>query len=218
MTELRAKLQEYGHPDVIVGVDSRWLELADWLPSYFTEKVRNGVQFAPEQTVQIGWSLLKLAATPDGNLGAFEPDFETMPVRWVEGVNRSVRLLAVQRAVCDECRVDPIFPSILKSAFSTAIIPGVDQFTLVHSEAHGNHSGWTFHGSNDAGLHLLSLYEAATMNEAIVPFLALPAGSVVERDAKVLSLSVAGRHYSSGSSKLLSSLAARAPMEGKSTV
>jgi hypothetical protein len=218
MSELRAKLQEYGHPDVIVGVDPRWSKLADWLPSYFAAEVRNGVRFAPEQTVQIGWSFLKLAATPDGDLAAFEPDFETMPVHWVEGVSRSVRLLAVQRAVCDHCQVDPVFPSILQPAFSAEVMPGAHQFTLVRSEAEGNHSGWTFHGRSDAGMRLLSLYEAATINRAIVPFLALPAGSVVERNDKVLSVSMAGRHYSSGSSELLSRLAAGKPIEGETTV
>lgn len=214
MSELRAKLQKYGHPDVIVGVDPRWSKLADWLPSFFAEEVHNGVRFAAEQTVQIGWSLLKLAASPDGNLSVFEPDFETMPIRWVEGVNQSVRLLAVQRAVCDDCQVDPVFPSILQPASSTEVMPADDQFTMVRSEAEGNHSGWTFHGRSDAGMRLLSLYEAATINRAIVPFLALPARSVVERDGKALSVSIAGRHYTSGSSDLLSRLAERGPFGG----
>jgi hypothetical protein len=215
MNELRANLQKYGHPDVIVGVDPRWSQLADWLPSYFAEEVRAGVRFTPDQTVQVGWSLLKLAATSDGNLSAFEPDFETMPIRWVEGVDRTVRFLAVQRAVCDDCQVDPAFPSILQPASSTEVMPAADQFTMVRSEAEGNHSGWTFHRRSDAGMRLLSLYEAAIINRAIVPFLALPVGSIVERDGRALSVSIAGRHISSGSSDLLSRLAERTPFEGE---
>jgi hypothetical protein len=207
MNELRSSLQKYGHPDIIVRVDPKWSGLAEWLPRYFAEEVRGGVTFAANQTVQVGWSLLKFAATPDGNLSAFEPDFETMPIHWVEGVDRTVRSLVTQRAVCDDCGVEPAFPSIVQLASAPEILLTGHQLTMVRSDAQGNHSGWTLHGRDDAAMRLLSLYEAAVLNRAIVPFLALPAGAVVEQNGEVLSVSTAGRLRTSTSSEILAQIA-----------
>jgi hypothetical protein len=208
MNELRSYLQDYGHPDIIVRVDPRWCGLADWLPNYFAEEVRRGVTFAAGQTVQVGWSLLKLSARDDGNLSAFEPDFESMPIHWVEGVDHTVRSLAAQRALCDDCAVEPSFPSIVQPLSAPEILPAGDQLTMVRSEAQANHSGWTFHGRTDAGLRLLSLYEAAVLNRMIVPFLALPAGTIVERTGDVLAVSVAGKRRTSTSSEILARIMA----------
>jgi hypothetical protein len=207
MNELRSSLSEYGHPDIIVRVNARWSGLADWLPSYFAEEVRSGVTFAAEQTVQVGWSLLKLVPTSDGNLSAFEPDFEAMPVHWVEGVDRTVRSLAAQRAVCDDFGVEPAFPSMVQPASAPDLIPPSGQLTMVRSEVQGNHSGWTFHGRADAEMRLLSLYEASLLRRSIVPLLALPAGSVVQRNGDVLSVSINGHERSSASSDILARLA-----------
>ena len=136
-----------------------------------------------------------------------------MPIRWIRGVNRTVGLPAVQRAVCGECQVEPAFPSILQPAFSTELMPTADRFTMLRSNAEGNHSGWSFHEPRDVGGGLLSLYEAATINAAIAPFLALPVGSVVKRDGDGLSVCIEGRHISSGSSDLLSRLAGKESFE-----
>ena len=208
MNELRSNLRDCGHPDIIVRVDPRWSGLADFLPNYFADEVRSGVRFVADQTVQVGWSLLKLAATPDGNLSAFEADFETMPVRWVEGVNRTVRSLAAQRAVCDACGVEPAFPSMVQPASAPDPMPAANDLRMVRSEAQGNHSGWTFHGRTDAAIRLLSLYEAALLSRSIVPFLALPAGAIVERSSEALSVILAGRCHTSTSNEILARMAA----------
>lgn len=207
MNELKANLQKYGHPDVVLRVDARWAGLADGLPSYFEEEVCRGIRFECEQTIQLGSSLLKLEATSDGNLSAFEPDFESMPVNWVEGINRTVQLLAAQRAVCEECQVDPVFPSIQQAAFLPEVTMSADRFKMARLDPEGNHSGWTIHGGVDAAMRLISLYEAAMFNSAFVAFLALPAGSVVELEGKILSVSIGGDDYSSLSSDLLARIA-----------
>ncbi len=213
MFQIRADLREYGHPDVIIQVDPQWSRLADWLPNYFADEVRRGVRFEAEQTIQLGWSLLKLEQTDDGDLLALEPDFETMPVRWVCGVSRAVRLLALQRAVCEECQVEPDFPSMRQATSLPEEVPLAEQFTMARLESQGNISGWIIHEGRDAAMRLVSLYEVALTNKAIVPFLALPAGAVVERDRKVLSVAVSGRHYSTSSSELLARIAAGEPFE-----
>lgn len=208
MNELRACLRDYNHPDIVVRVDPRWSGLADWLPDYFAEEVRQGVKFAAGQTVQVGWSMLKLAARDDGNLSAFEPDFKAMPIHWVEGVDQTVRSLAAQKALCDDCAVEPLFPSIVQPLSAPEILPAGNQLTMVRSEAQASHSGWTFHGRTDTGMRLLSLYEAAVLNRMIVPFLALPAGTVIERTGDVLAVSVAGKRRTSASSEILARIVA----------
>lgn len=122
MSEHRANLRAtFGHPDVIVHVDGSLDASAAWLPGYFADQVRSGVRFDPDQTIQVGWAILKLAPNPDGDLLVLEPDFVSMPIKWVEGASRSVRFIVLQRAVCEELGVESAFPS-LPSA--TSVRPG----------------------------------------------------------------------------------------------
>jgi hypothetical protein len=207
MIKLQTSLREYGHPDIVALVDPEAVQLADWLPDYFTEEVRGGTLFESGQIIQIGWNLLKLEPTAEGSLSVFEPDFDGMPIRWVEGVNRTVRFLVAQRAVCDELRVQPDFPSIRQALSLPASIASLDRFSMTRIEPDGNHSGWVIHDRRDAAMRNLSLYEAATWSPAIVAFLALPPGSVVERNDETLSVATRDNRLSSLSNGLLARLA-----------
>ncbi|MEQ1725392.1 MAG: hypothetical protein ABL882_05650 [Sphingopyxis sp.] len=218
MFEMKVDLKEYGHPDVNLPVDPELSRLAAWLPNYFADEVRKGIRFEAEQTIQLGWSLLKLGSTTDGNLIALEPDYETMPVRWVLGVSRTIRLLALQRAVCDECQVEPNFPSIQHAASLPEMVPPADHFTMVRTDPQGNLSGWTIHEGRDVAMRLMSLYEVAIFNRAIIPLLALPVGSIVERNCKSLSISIDGKQYSNSSSELLFLIANEEPFDRLLTI
>ena len=207
MTELRAELRgRYDHPDVIVPVEPGLLRVAAWLPDYFVQRVANGERFSADETVQAGWMLLKLRRTSEGDLLVQEPGFDGVPIRWVDGASRCVRSLALQRAICDELGVDTNFPSLRHAASATEPFPRDEGLKMIRTEPAGAHSGWTIHEGTDAGLRLLSLYGAALANPAIIAFLALPVGSIVEREAGVLTVSAGGQQSTSVSSNLLGQL------------
>jgi hypothetical protein len=204
VSELRAELcGNYGHPDILLHVDENLVHLSAWLLDYFAEQVASGVRFAADETIQVGWNLLKLAATPDGDLVIMEPDFKTVPIHWIEGASHTVRDVALQRAVCDDAGVRANFPSVRHAAYAPHQFPADGHFIMARGEPVGSHSGWAFHQRTDAGLHLISLYEAALANRAIIPFLALPSGAIVERDGDGLCVSVSGRRRTPSSSGLL---------------
>src|SRR5206468_2525977 len=102
-----------------------------------------GTRFQPDETIQVGWMLLRLAANAEGDLLIQEPDFAGVPIRWLDGANRCVRSLSLQRAVCDEFGVEPEFPSVRDAASATEPFPTGNSFTMSRSESEGAHSGWT---------------------------------------------------------------------------
>ena len=77
---------------------------------------------------------------------------------------------------------------------------------MSRAEEENRHSGWLFEQDGEAALRLVSLYEAALSNRAIIPFLALPSGSVVKRERGRYWVSVHGRDASVPSSDLLTRL------------
>lgn len=77
---------------------------------------------------------------------------------------------------------------------------------MARSQAGDPHSGWAFQQEADATLRLVSLCEASLANRAIIPFLALPTGSVVKREGAGYAVSAGGRDASPLSSQLLARL------------
>lgn len=208
MTVLRTDLRKrYNHPDILIQVDDSWVQLADWLPRYFTEQVQQGVHFVPGQLVQVGWMLLRIEDNAEGCLFVSEPDLKSMPIQWSVGATRTVRLLALHRAICDELCVNLEFCSLREALSTTTEVPPNNEFYLTRTEAEGSNSGWILHRHNEAELRLMSLYEAALINNAIIPFLALPTGSAVVRNEDRLTVSVGGLELSSESSPLFRHLA-----------
>lgn len=222
MSEHRAKLNAYGHPDVVVTVADPLDSVAAWLPEWFVDRVAARVQFAAGQTLEVGWSLLKLAArdgeategaAADGELVLLEPDFAAMPTQWVAGASETVRTLAVQRAVCGALGVEPDFPSLRQALQIPTAHPWRDlgRFAMGRHADNPEHapasdSGWAFAAEPDATFTRISLYEAALSNRAIVPFLALPPGAWVARDGRDCEVRCGGRAITSRDSDLLAGL------------
>lgn len=161
-----------------------------WLLEWLEHEVANNKRFLPEQTVQVGWSLLTVKQRGDGTLALFEPDFQSMPIKFLDGVSNTVLHLAVHKFVCeslmleDELELSPLNHSaIVCSDF------GKHKGLILtrHSPTDGNDSGWFFgcgdpsHNHQSAeNLRRVSLYEAAiVLDDRIIPYLALPEGILI---------------------------------------
>src|SRR5688572_10362182 len=68
------------------------------LINYFEAAVARGTKFLPNQTVQIGWSILKLCERSDGTLGVQEREL-TPDVKWTESVDRAVADVWLQKEI-----------------------------------------------------------------------------------------------------------------------
>src|SRR4051795_7899758 len=77
-----------------------------WFLGWIESEVAGGRRFLPEQTVQVGWSLLEIRQRTDGTLGLFEPDFQSLPVRFVDSVSNTLLHLFIQKSVAESLGLD----------------------------------------------------------------------------------------------------------------
>ena len=211
MPRLRGEFRKsYGHPDIVV--ESTVPAAADWMLKYFEQAIGRGEKFQGDETVQCGWYFVKLVRA-DGDLAVFEPEFGTMPIQWAPGVNDAFRFLTMQRQICDRLQVEPQYPSLRQSGVvSPNFFSSGKKFRLSRETEAARDSGWVFREGDqrdEDGRHC-SLYEIAIHVPAVIPFLALPEDSVIERDGERLEICSASKRVSSDRDAVLRQLTASA--------
>jgi hypothetical protein len=90
----------HGHPEVTLQL-TRELPIPNierLLLGYFEGAVARGTKFKPDQTVRVGWALLRLIERDDGTLGVCERELSP-EVAWVEQVDRALHDTWVQREI-----------------------------------------------------------------------------------------------------------------------
>src|SRR5436309_171982 len=107
--------ERYGHVDVNVAAAPACSAAAAWVLDFFENQIRKGKVFRPGETIQVGWVTAMLSATQAGDLELMEPDFASVPVNWVAGLNSTLRQMIIQKEVCDEVGADLAYPSMLQS-------------------------------------------------------------------------------------------------------
>lgn len=183
-------------------------ELARWIVDYFVSQADIGEKFWDGQTIDVGWSVLRLQQVGD-DLVAHEPDFDSIPIRWCRGVNNTVRHLQLQKAVCDLFSCDPEFPSIRHAGIVSPKFADSRDFTMSRDVPSASDSGWFFAELEDGEKNgeYCSLYQVALLKIEIVPFLALPATSQIRIGPGSIEVSLNGATKSSNNCELLRSLA-----------
>lgn len=101
-THRTTKCTEAGHREItiqlvkplpVAGLEGMLLE-------YFEASVARGTKFLPGQTIQMGWSLLRVCERADGTLGVQERELKP-DVQWVEQADRAIVDMWLQREVND---------------------------------------------------------------------------------------------------------------------
>jgi hypothetical protein len=177
---------EHDHPEFSLHADENFPGHVDEFLTWLESEVSAGKQFLPDQTIQVGWSQLKIFQREDGTLGLLEPDFKSMPIVFVDSVSHTLRHMLLQKSVVEslglEDRLD--IPLLTKSAVICNNFGTSTEIFLSRTSAMGFDSGW-FLGCFSAGhnhqsgenLRRISLYEAAVrLDERIIPYLGLPSG------------------------------------------
>jgi hypothetical protein len=154
--------------------------LLEWIE----KETASGRRFLPEQTVQFGWSILEIRQRTDGTIGLFEPDFLSMPVRFVDNVSNTLRHLLLQKSVSEslDFKDEMQIPSLRAGAIICTKFGATNGFVMSRVEPQAADSGWFFGCDNAShdhqstnNLRRVSLYEAAIRHEdRIIPFLGLP--------------------------------------------
>ena len=194
-----------GHPEVSFAVAEESRFSADWLRDYFESQVLEGKRFRANETIQIGWMIAQLKDN-DGRLEIWEPDFDSMPIKWCRGVNNTLRHLVLQQAVCKEIKCEPDFPSLRQAGVaSVSFLDHQSAFVMSRGGLTGAESGWRFYKSEEFGINgeFKSLYEIALHRAGIIPFLALPEGASIKRSDSMIELNYAGKQLTSQKSELL---------------
>ncbi len=160
-----------------------------WLLSWIESEVAAGRRFLPEETLQVGWSWLEVRQRTDGTLGLFEPDFQSMPTKFVDSVSNSLLHLFLQKSVAESLGLERelAIPSLRDSAIVCTEFGSHAGFVMSRLKPKEGDSGWFFgcdSGAHDhqriESLRRISVYEAAIRHEdRIIPFLGLPADTFV---------------------------------------
>lgn len=197
----------FGHPEVTVTFlepplipDGERLVLG-----HVESAVARGVRFGAGQTLAVGGHLLRFCERSDGTLGLEEPE-PSPKERWIEGVDRTVREVTLQKYVAESVGLGPVFPPPRSSLLVTRCSEDSDAVILTRLDA-GNAgkglSGWrlTCAESHDHGEpFVVPMLAMSALTPGLVPFLALPPDCVA--------------HVSSGPARVVYRGQERHPVEG----
>lgn len=180
------KCKKHGHSEFKLSFDDYVIDpWIDWLVDYLEKSVKSE-NYEDGETMQIGW-MVNLIKKENGDLTLCEPDFKKMPVHWVASVSATLSHLFLQKYVAESLGLEKKLdiPTLTNTAIRCNKFgkQGAKFFAsrTEPSENNPDDSGW-FLGcvdekhdhNNPKTLSLISLYEAATINPSIVPYLSLP--------------------------------------------
>jgi hypothetical protein len=156
------------------------------LLDFFEDSVARGTKFVPGQTVQLGWSTLRLCDRTDGTIGVEER--EPRPdVAWTESVDRALVDIWLQKEVAASVGLlDALtFPRQDDMMMAANCAVGGEPILMMRLDAKDlpdGFSGWTLacarehdHGER----HLVPLLALAANQPGLVQLLALPHGTQV---------------------------------------
>ena len=178
-----------GHPEFTILCDEHLTSEvgAPWLVSWLEERVIAGEVFRPGESIQVGWMYDLILSRPDGTLGIQEPDFEQVPVAWVESVTHTLRHIWYQKEVAASVALAPRFPSYRQSAVVCTRLRDTSVVFMHRGDPSDHDSGWFIGCYDDDHDHQdvtqlvsVSLFEAAvSWDQRFIAYAALPSGCYV---------------------------------------
>ena len=184
------KCSAFHHPEFILWVDTE-VPQADIniLTSFLEDSVGKGTHYNEGDLIAIGSMLFRVARS-NNSLSLQEPDLQSLPIKWKQGVTRSMQLLRLQHDIATSLglqdELDP--PSIRYSLLvGSDLTPQLEEFVLDRMEPADSDSGWFVGRQNsvlnyddEGSLKRISVYQAIVNWPKIAGFLGLPAGCRVE--------------------------------------
>lgn len=151
----------------------------------------DGERFKHGESFQVGWMFTRVQEGANGSLQILEPDMKTVPINFVDSVDRTLRHLRAQQDTVASLSppIQPAFPSLRQSAVVHVNYKTAQRVLLSRFAGTEMDSGWWFTDLNDqAGAQnsqnfvKTSLYQLGVDRPDLVKFFALPAGLQVVID------------------------------------
>ncbi len=212
MTEYRTSLcGAFGQQEISLSLKAKSGIDPSWLVAYFESEVRTGRRFQSGETVQIGWMIVMLRSSATGELEVWEPQFDSLPIKWTKGVNNTLRHLIIQKSVCEQFECEPDFPSLQQAGIvAPRFLESTDTFTMSRDQSVNNDSGWVFSVPNEpvrlGDGEFRSLFEISFYHTEAIAFLAMPAGASATKSNGVIEVTWNRRSLSSQNNELLKKL------------
>lgn len=98
-THFTTKCSQFGHPEFQFSVTSNTIPRTDvaWFMSMLESMVAAGEQFKAGETMQVGWMLTMLQDGDKGALKVTEPDMKSVPIKFVDTVDTTIKHLRAQK-------------------------------------------------------------------------------------------------------------------------
>jgi hypothetical protein len=195
-TYYTAKCAQYGHPEFQVSVSDKAIPRVDvdWFLSTLESMVAAGERFKPGETIQIGWIIAKAELGDKGALRLLEPDMKTIPVKFVDSMDATVRHLRAQKDSVESVlpASSLLFPSLSQSVVVHVQYKQAQKLVLERLSPRGSDSGWWLSDLADASaakdptrFAKISLYQLALDRPDLVKFFAFPVGVQVVIDRRI---------------------------------
>ncbi|HLL22586.1 MAG TPA: hypothetical protein VK427_10660 [Kofleriaceae bacterium] len=151
------------------------------LIDYFEAAVSRGMRFLPNQTIQLGWSVLRLCERDDGTLGVEERALAP-EVTWIEAVDRALADVWTQREIARSVGLADALAFPYQDDRALVANCVLEATELVMTRVSGDDlpagfSGWMLACARDhdhGERAYVPLIAVATMQPALVQLLALP--------------------------------------------
>jgi hypothetical protein len=185
------KCRQHGHLEISVECEDTapFSSSLPWFLGWIESEVAGGRRFLPEQTVQVGWSVLEIRQRNDATLSLFEPDFQSIPVRFVDSVSNTLLHLFLQKSAAESLALteELALPSLRDGALVCTEFGSTEGFIMSRLTPKAADSGWflgcdspTHDHTSPEVLRRVSLYEAVIRHDdRTLPFLGLPPDSFV---------------------------------------
>lgn len=182
--------EKFNQPEIVISAPDEFSSAVTSFFDFLSTELQRGVQFRPGETLQVGWMILLVKSLENGDVELWEPDFESFPIKWVNVLDRTFRHMYLQREICAQISVEPLFPSLLQIGVMSSTFPASEAFSICRDPVAGNDSGWIFRSDprDSAGATYRSLFEVAIYNKRVIPFLALPEGAKVNCRGDVIEI------------------------------
>jgi hypothetical protein len=174
------KCREFEHPEFCIKCNMDVISSCDieWILSFLENEVKRGIRFKTDETIQIGWMLDLFKLMDDGYLHILEPDFNSLPIIFIDSMTNTLKQLRQQKDIVESIDddIDISFTSIVNSMAVCETYKNAKNAFLSREEPENSFSGWFFRNleSDDEEYSLISLYDFACHRPDLVKFLGLP--------------------------------------------
>ena len=195
-TYTTTKCKQFGHPEFQIDISSKAIPETDIVLflSWLEERVASKERFKAGETIQIGWMITKLQASPSGTLIVTEPDMKSVPIKFINSLDNTLKHLRSQKDSLESVgkSFELTFPSLRQSVVVHKNYKATNNVLLDRATPVGDDSGWWVSDLNDKGGNQdpknfvkISLFQLALDRPDLVKFFAFPPGLQVVIDSRI---------------------------------